>query len=145
MKPEAKIKAKIRRVLERISRTSGLPLTIDTPPASQYGTGGRPDHMIFFGPLIFFIEAKAEGKKPTQRQAAWHDSVEKKHGHFTIVCAGDSGVKKLPSDVATVIGKTTAVVQHDVFWAESRMLYQACLKEQERMSKRPERKSYDIA
>ena len=102
MTPEAKIKAKIKRRLERLSKECGLPLMWDTPPASEYGTGGRPDHMVILGTFMFFIEAKATKRRATEKQLAFHAKL-KSHGFHCFVVAGDDGVDQLYADVKELI------------------------------------------
>lgn len=95
MTPEQKIKAKIKRRVEKLAKKAGLPLFWDTPPASQYGAGGRPDHTVMIGNYLFYIEAKAaKHRKCTAKQLAFHEKL-RIHGYETFVVAGEEGVNQV--------------------------------------------------
>lgn len=103
MKPEEKIKAKCKRRLQRLAKESGLPFFWDTPPASEYGSGGRPDHHVGIGSLVFHIEVKASNTgKPTPKQKAFHDNL-RAQGVQTLMVCGEKGIDNLYFQVRDMI------------------------------------------
>lgn len=78
MTPEAKTKHQIKKVLQRYGCCpAGKEMEQKDsigwyfmPSASVYGVGGIPDFIGCYCGVFFAIEAKAPGKKPTERQLA---------------------------------------------------------------------------
>lgn len=101
--PEAKIKGKVRRRVQKLADQAQLPLFWDTPPASQFGAGGRPDHTVRIGTFCFHIECKANNwGKPTDRQAEFHATL-RSHGEYTLTIAGDKGVDAMFDQIMHII------------------------------------------
>lgn len=62
MTPEAKVKAKVKKVLNELGAYYAMPVT------GGYGNSGVPDFLICKGGLFYAIECKANGGKTTALQ-----------------------------------------------------------------------------
>lgn len=87
--PEAKLKQKFKRRIQKQAKLYGVDVYVDFPSSSQYGTQGRPDIYVDFGPLHFRVETKAKkGQKLSPTQQVWHDRHNDKHFniHLWSIC-----------------------------------------------------------
>jgi len=64
MTPEAKVKSKVKKILEDMGAYYAMPVT------GGYGNSGVPDFLICKDGLFYAIECKANGGKPTALQLA---------------------------------------------------------------------------
>ena len=79
MTPEAKVKAKVRKLLQEVGAYYAMPLT------GGYGNSGVPDFLICKDGKFYGIECKANGGKPTALQLKHHDDIRKAGGIALIV------------------------------------------------------------
>ena len=62
MTPEAKVKAKVKRILAELGAYYAMPVT------GGYGNSGVPDFLVCLRGRFYAIECKANGNKPTALQ-----------------------------------------------------------------------------
>ena len=62
MTPEAKVKAKVKKVLSEVGAYYAMPM------GTGYGNAGVPDFLVCVRGRFVGIECKAEGNKPTALQ-----------------------------------------------------------------------------
>ena len=62
MTPEAKVKAKVKRILAELGAYYAMPVT------GGYGNSGVPDFLVCLRGRFYAIECKANGGKPTALQ-----------------------------------------------------------------------------
>jgi hypothetical protein len=62
MTPEAKVKKKVRKILDDIGAYYAMPI------GTGYGNSGVPDFLVCYNGAFFGIECKANGNKPTALQ-----------------------------------------------------------------------------
>ena len=74
MTPEAKVKAKVKRVLTDIGAYYTMPVT------GGYGNSGVPDFLVCYEGKFYGIECKANGGKPTALQLKHLDDIRKAGG-----------------------------------------------------------------
>jgi hypothetical protein len=74
MTPEAKVKAKVKKVLNDIGAYYAMPAT------GGYGSSGVPDFLICHHGKFVAIECKANGGKPTALQLKHLDDIRKAGG-----------------------------------------------------------------
>ena len=79
MTPEAKVKAKVRKLLQEVGAYYAMPLT------GGYGNSGVPDFLICKDGKFYGIECKANGGKPTALQLKHLDDIRKAGGIALIV------------------------------------------------------------
>ena len=77
--PEAKVKAKVKKVLNEIGAYYTMPVT------SGYGNSGVPDFLICLRGKFYGIECKANGGKPTALQLKHHDDIRKAGGVALVI------------------------------------------------------------
>jgi hypothetical protein len=74
MTPEAKVKAKVKKVLNDIGAYYAMPAT------GGYGSSGVPDFLICHHGKFVAVECKANGGKPTALQLKHLDDIRKAGG-----------------------------------------------------------------
>jgi hypothetical protein len=79
MTPEAKVKSKVKKILEDMGAYYAMPVT------GGYGNSGVPDFLICKGGLFYAIECKANGGKPTALQHAHMKAIRAAGGIALIV------------------------------------------------------------
>jgi hypothetical protein len=79
MTPEAKVKKKVKDVLNDIGAYYTMPVT------GGYGNSGAPDFIICIAGLFYGIECKANGGKTTALQLKNHDDIRKAGGIALVV------------------------------------------------------------
>jgi hypothetical protein len=79
MTPEAKVKKKVKDVLNDIGAYYTMPVT------GGYGNSGAPDFIICIAGLFYGIECKANGGKPTALQLKNHDDIRKAGGIALVI------------------------------------------------------------
>ena len=79
MTPEAKVKAKVKKVLNELGCYYAMPV------GTGFGNSGVPDFLICKGGLFYGIECKANGGKPTALQLKHLDDIRKAGGIAMIV------------------------------------------------------------
>lgn len=78
MTPEAKVKAKVKKVLQDIGAYYAMPM------GTGFGNAGVPDFLVCYNGAFFGIEVKANGNKPTALQL--HNMMQiRKAGGFAFV------------------------------------------------------------
>lgn len=80
-KPDAerKVKAYLTTKLKKLAETLREEVLIDWPPASEYGTAGRPDCYCFIGDYFMMIEVKTETGRLSPIQQRWHTNYHRHH------------------------------------------------------------------
>lgn len=79
MTPEAKVKAKVKKILNEIGAYYAMPM------GTGFGNSGVPDFLICKGGLFYAIECKANGNKPTALQMKHLDDIRKAGGIALVV------------------------------------------------------------
>jgi Holliday junction resolvase len=79
MTPEAKVKSKVKKILEDMGAYYAMPVT------GGYGNSGVPDFLICKGGLFYAIECKANGNKPTALQLKHLDDIRKAGGIALVI------------------------------------------------------------
>jgi Holliday junction resolvase len=74
MTPEAKVKAKVKKILTDLGAYYAMPAT------GGYGSSGVPDFLICHHGKFVAIECKANGNKPTALQLKHLDDIRKAGG-----------------------------------------------------------------
>lgn len=87
MTPEAKVKAKVKKVLNELGAYYAMPVT------GGYGNSGVPDFLICKAGLFYAIECKANGNKPTALQLKHLEDVRKAGGVALVI--DESNVNQL--------------------------------------------------
>jgi hypothetical protein len=77
--PEAKVKAKVKKILTELGCYYAMPVT------GGFGNNGVPDFLICKQGLFYGIECKANGGKPTALQLKHLDDICKAGGIAMIV------------------------------------------------------------
>lgn len=103
MTPEARVKKKVRSVLEKF----GEEVYIYMPVPGGFGRQTL-DYLGFFRGYGFAIETKAPGKKPTDRQRGTIEAIEKS-GTKVFVIDDDAGCLELAGWLAHIVTITTVV------------------------------------
>jgi pantoate kinase len=78
MTPEAKVKAKVKKVLNEMDAYYAMPI------GDGFGNSGVPDFLVCYQGVFFGIECKAKGNKPTALQLH-HMMQIRKAGGFAFV------------------------------------------------------------
>jgi hypothetical protein len=99
MTPEAKVKKKVKDVLNDIGAYYTMPVT------GGYGNSGAPDFIICIAGLFYGIECKANGGKPTALQLKNHDDIRKAGGIALIV--DETNVENLRKELISHVEKRT--------------------------------------
>jgi len=79
MTPEAKVKAKVKKILNEMGAYYAMPM------GTGFGNSGVPDFLICIGGLFYAIECKANGNKPTALQLKHLDDIRKAGGIALVV------------------------------------------------------------
>ena len=79
MTPEAKVKARVRRILNDFGVYYTMPVT------GGYGNSGVPDFIACFKGRFYGIECKAGGNKPTALQLKNLDDIRKAGGIALVI------------------------------------------------------------
>ena len=79
MTPEAKVKAKVKKILAELGCYYAMPVT------GGYGNSGVPDFLICKAGLFYGIECKANGGKPTALQLKHLDDIRKAGGIALVI------------------------------------------------------------
>lgn len=100
--PEAKVKAKIKKILTDHNVYYAMPI------GTGYGNSGVPDFLCCMGGLFVAIEAKANGNKPTALQEKNMREI-RAAGGVAIVVDEDS-LPQLESKIAAVCAASKAAL-----------------------------------
>ena len=95
MTPEAKVKARVRRILNDFGAYYTMPVT------GGYGNSGVPDFIICIAGLFYAIETKANGGKPTALQLKNHDDIRKAGGIAIVV--DETNVENLRKELISYV------------------------------------------
>lgn len=87
MTPEAKVKAKVKKVLNELGAYYTMPM------GTGFSSSGAPDFIICIAGLFYGIECKAQGNKPTALQLKHLDDIKKAGGVALVV--NESNVNQL--------------------------------------------------
>ena len=74
MTPEAKVKAKVKKVLNDVGAYYAMPM------GTGFGNSGVPDFLVCCNGRFYAIECKANGNKPTALQLKHLDDIRKAGG-----------------------------------------------------------------
>jgi len=99
MTPEAKVKKKVKDVLNDIGAYYTMPVT------GGYGNSGAPDFIICIAGLFYGIECKANGGKPTALQLKNHDDIRKAGGIALVI--DETNVDNLRKELISHVEKRT--------------------------------------
>jgi len=77
--PEAKVKAKVKKVLSEVGAYYAMPM------GTGFGNSGVPDFLVCFRGKFYGIECKANGGKPTALQLKHIDDIRKAGGIAFII------------------------------------------------------------
>jgi hypothetical protein len=77
--PEAKVKAKVKKILNELGCYYVMPVT------GGYGNSGAPDFIVCKESLFYGIECKANGGKPTALQLKNHDDIRRAGGVALVI------------------------------------------------------------
>lgn len=87
MTPEAKVKAKVKKVLTEMGAYWTMPM------GTGFTSSGVPDFLVCKGGLFYGIECKANGNKPTALQLKHLEDIRKAGGVALVV--DESNVNQL--------------------------------------------------
>jgi hypothetical protein len=93
MTPEAKVKAKVKKVLNDIGAYYAMPAT------GGYGSSGVPDFLICHHGKFVAVECKANGGKPTALQLKHLDDIRKAGGIALLI--DETTVENLRKELET--------------------------------------------
>jgi hypothetical protein len=79
MTPEAKVKKKVKDILNRLYMYHVMPI------GSGYGNAGAPDFLACYRGRFIGIECKAKGNKPTALQLKNLEEIEQCGGYVFVV------------------------------------------------------------
>ena len=79
MTPEAKVKAKVKKILQDMKAYYAMPQT------GGFGNSGTPDFLVCYQGAFFGIECKANGNKPTALQLHHMGEIRKAGGRSFVV------------------------------------------------------------
>ena len=94
MTPEAKVKAKVKKILNEMGAYYAMPM------GTGFGNSGVPDFLICIGGLFYGIECKANGNKPTALQLKHIDDIRKAGGIALVV--DETNVENLRKELSHV-------------------------------------------
>ena len=79
MTPEAKVKAKVKKILVELGAYYTMPM------GTGFSSSGAPDFIICIAGLFYGIECKANGGKPTALQLKHFDDIRKAGGIALVI------------------------------------------------------------
>ena len=79
MTPEAKVKAKVKKILVELGAYYTMPM------GTGFSSSGAPDFIICIAGLFYGIECKANGGKPTALQLKHFDDIRKPGGIALVI------------------------------------------------------------
>lgn len=79
MTPEAKVKAKVKKILVELGAYYTMPM------GTGFASSGVPDFIICIAGLFYGIECKANGGKPTALQLKHFDDIRKAGGIALVI------------------------------------------------------------
>ena len=91
MTPEAKVKAKVKKILVELGAYYTMPM------GTGFSSSGAPDFIICIAGLFYGIECKANGGKPTALQLKNLDDIRKAGGVALVV--DESNVETLRKEL----------------------------------------------
>jgi pantoate kinase len=94
MTPEAKVKAKVKKILNEMGAYYAMPM------GTGFGNSGVPDFLICIGGLFYAIECKANGNKPTALQLKHLDDIRKAGGIALVI--DETNVENLRKELSHV-------------------------------------------
>lgn len=92
--PEAKVKAKVKKVLQDVNAYYVMPVT------GGYGNAGAPDFIVCFRGKFIGIECKAKGNKPTALQYENLKNIQDNGGEALVV--DENNVDQLHSIIRSI-------------------------------------------
>jgi len=92
--PEGRVKTIIKKQLARLESQLDTELHMHMPSANRFGSSGDPDFRFTLWGVQCHIEAKTEGKKPTERQRETIRTL-RRAGAFAIVVTGEDEARAL--------------------------------------------------
>jgi hypothetical protein len=95
MTPEAKVKKKVKEILDDLGAYYTMPVT------GGYGNSGAPDFIICIAGLFYGVECKANGGKATALQLKNHDDIRKAGGIAVIV--DETNVENLRKELVSYV------------------------------------------
>jgi Holliday junction resolvase len=95
MTPEAKVKAKVRKVLEELGAYYVMPVT------GGFGRQGAPDFLVCLHGKFIGIECKAGKNKPTPLQVKNLEQIEKAGGEAFVL--NEDGVEQLREVLDSIV------------------------------------------
>jgi hypothetical protein len=98
MTPEAKVKAKVRKVLEELGAYYVMPVT------GGFGRQGAPDFLVCLQGKFIGIECKAGKNKPTPLQVKNLEQIEKAGGEAFVL--NEDGVEQLREVLDSIVFMT---------------------------------------
>lgn len=94
MTPEAKVKAKVKKILNEMGAYYAMPM------GTGFGNSGVPDFLICIEGLFYAIECKANGNKPTALQLKHIDDIRKAGGIALVI--DETNVENLRKELSHV-------------------------------------------
>ena len=91
MTPEAKVKAKVKKILADMGAYYAMPL------GTGFGNSGTPDFLVCFQGAFVGIECKANGNKPTALQLHHMMQIRKAGGRSFLV--DETNIDKLREEM----------------------------------------------
>ena len=91
MTPEAKVKARVKKILTDMGAYYAM------PQSGGYGNSGTPDFLVCFQGAFFGIECKANGNKPTALQLHHMMQIRKAGGRSFLV--DETNIDKLREEM----------------------------------------------
>lgn len=91
MTPEAKVKARVKKILTDMGAYYAM------PQSGGYGNSGTPDFLVCFQGAFFGIECKANGNKPTALQLHHMMQIRKAGGRSFVV--DETNIDKLREEM----------------------------------------------
>lgn len=91
MTPEAKVKARVKKILTDMGAYYAM------PQSGGYGNSGTPDFLVCFQGAFFGIECKANGNKPTALQLHHMMQIRKAGGRSFVV--DETNIDKLREEL----------------------------------------------
>jgi len=95
MTPEAKVKAKVRKVLDELGAYYVMPVT------SGFGKQGAPDFLVCLSGRFVGIECKAGSNRPTALQEKNLEQIEKAGGEAFVV--NEDGIEPLREVLDSIV------------------------------------------
>jgi len=95
MTPEAKVKAKVRKVLDELGAYYVMPVT------GGFGRQGAPDFLVCLSGRFVGIECKAGKNKPTPLQVKNLEQIEKAGGEAFVL--NEDGIEQLREVLDSIV------------------------------------------